>query len=111
MERFFSDVERFRGHLAWLGAPLRIWWVVIFVFGLPYGGGLAAMFADQWMIAIGLFLAASAVLAVKGIVEARDRERAVLVLILAAMFWFAHVAWVAYTDKQFVEKQSPAKTR
>ena len=104
MVEFFGTVRRFRGHLEWLRGPLRIWWVVIFVFGLPYGGGLAAMFADQWIIAIALFLGASAVLAVKGIVEAKDRERAVLVLILAALFWAAHIGWVAYTHKQFAEK-------
>ncbi len=111
MARFHRDIERFRGHLEWFKEPLRIWWVLLSIFGIPYGCAVAAMFADQYIIAICLFLGASAVLAVKGIVEAKERERAILVFLLALAFYGAHVAWVIYTHKQITEQKQTERAK
>jgi hypothetical protein len=104
MARFFKDVDRWRSHVVWLGTPLRIWWVLVAVVAGTWAGGVGAMYADQYLIAIGLFIVTFAALAIRAINETRDREKNLLVVILALLFLAAHVVWVMHTHRQIVEK-------
>ena len=100
MARFFRDVERWANHLRWVRKPLEIWWVMVTVLTGTWGGGLAAMFADQYIIAIGLFIATFAALAIRAISEAKNREKNILVVVVAIVFLAAHVLWALHTHKQ-----------
>jgi hypothetical protein len=63
---------------------------------------------DQYVIAIMFLFAAFGVAAIKAVAATKDRERTVLIVILAALFFAGHVVWVLYTHKQFVEKERTA---
>jgi len=102
MVEFFKRVERYRGHLVWIGSHLKGWKVVLAP--LAWGGGLTAMQMDQYVLAIGFFFATFGMLAIKAIATTKDRERTLLIGILAGIFFAGHVLWVLYTHKQFTEK-------
>lgn len=104
MVRFFTDVDRWTDHVRWLKRPLEIWWVLLAIVALAYGGGLAAMFADQYIIALCLLTVTFATLAIRAVSEAKEREKNILIVVLAILFLAAHVGWVLYTHKQFIEK-------
>ncbi len=110
MERFFRDIVRFRGHVDWF-KPLWSWTGLGIICTAIWGAGLAAMFGDQYVIAICAFTATFGFLAIKGIVEAKHYERAVLIVVLAIMFLGSHVAWAIYTHKQLERARSESLKR
>ncbi len=97
MVRFFSDVERFREHFAWIGN----WPVVSVIATGAWGGGVAAMQMNQLIIAIGFFVFASFLLTVKAIASEKDRERTYIIATLAVLFLIVNIAWAIYSHMHF----------
>lgn len=105
MLEFHERMERYRSHLAWLKNEIGDSKILVWLLApLAWAGGLTAMQMDQYIIAIALFFATFGVVAIKAIAVTKDRERTVLILVLAILFFGAHVTWVIYTHKQFAKR-------
>lgn len=101
MLEFFERVERYRGHGLWLVGLVNNWTVVPIIATCAWGGGIAAMQMDQFLIAIGFFVLTSFILAMKAIASESDRERTYVIAILAVLFLVANIAWAIYSHRQF----------
>jgi hypothetical protein len=101
MVEFFERVRRYRGHAKWLVGLGNNWGAVSFIAACAWGGGVAAMQMDQFLIAVAFFVFTSFVLAVKGIASEKDRERTYVIAILAVLFLVLNIVWAVYSHRHF----------